>query len=237
MEMGWTGVVRTVAVTVMVTSAAWVTAGAWWLQSSSHWARETRAVAAAAQGQPAVTSGTQLSELIGLQSPVQAPGAAKPGTPLPAAISYDAAAIGPLKVPVRGIVPGQLVDTFSQARAGGRLHDAIDIMAPRGTPVVAAAQGTVERLFYSNGGGLTVYIRSPDRRLIYYYAHLEGFAPGLAERQLLRQGDPIGAVGSTGNADPAAPHLHFAILATTPERKWYEATSPINPYPLLVKAQ
>ena len=233
MEMGWTGLVRTIAVTVMVTSAAWVTAGAWWLQSSSHWARETRAVAAAAQGQNGVNPGTQLRDMIALQSPV----AAKPGTPILAAISYDTATIGPLKIPVRGIVAGQLVDTFSQARSGGRLHDAADIMAPHGTPVIAAAQGTVERLLFSDGGGLTVYIRSPDRRLIYYYAHLEGFAPGLAEGQLLRQGDPIGMVGSTGNADPAAPHLHFAILATTPERKWYEATSPINPYPLLVKAQ
>lgn len=237
MEMGWTGVVRTVAVTVMVTSAAWVTAGAWWLQSSSYWARETRAVAAAAQGQSSVNPGTQLRDMMALQSPGQPPVAAKPGMPMPPAASYDTAAIGPLKIPVRGIVAGQLVDTFSQARSGGRLHDAVDIMAPHGTPVIAAEQGRVERLLFSNGGGLTVYIRSPDRRLIYYYAHLEGFAPDLAEGQLLRQGDPIGRVGSTGNADPAAPHLHFAILATTPERKWYEATSPINPYPLLVKAQ
>ncbi len=230
MEMGWSGLVRTVAVTAMVTSAAWVVAANWWLQGSSPLALGPLSSSSASQ---ISIASIERPQAIAMQSPI----GAYPAEMMLAAMPAQAGTSGPLKVPVRGIVPGQLVDTFSQARSGGRLHDAIDIMAPRGTPVVAAAQGTVERLFYSNGGGLTVYIRSPDRRLIYYYAHLEGFAPGLAERQLLRKGDPIGAVGSTGNADPAAPHLHFAILATTPERKWYEATSPINPYPLLVKAQ
>ena len=173
------------------------------------------------------------------RSPIaaQSPVAAKPKPRKYPTISYDIGAIGPLIIPVRGIVPGQLSDTFNQARSDWRQHDAIDIMAPRGTPVIAAAGGTVERLLYSVAGGFTVYVRSSDRRLISYYAHLEGYAPGLAEGQMLDQGDPIGTVGSTGNADPAAPHLHFAVLVTTPERKWYEPTSPINPYPLLVKAQ
>ena len=233
MEMGWTGLIRTVAVTAMVTSAAWVIGGAWWLQSNTEWARETRAVAAAAQGKGGVIPGTELKELIALQSPV----GANPVAQDAAAILHDVALIGALKIPVRGVLPAQLGDTFSQARSGGRVHDAIDIMAPRGTPVIAAAQGTVERLLFSDAGGLTAYVRSPDRRLILYYAHLENYAPGLAEGQALRQGDLIGAVGSTGNADSAAPHLHFAILATSPERKWYEAATPINPYPLLVKAR
>jgi murein DD-endopeptidase MepM/ murein hydrolase activator NlpD len=137
-------------------------------------------------------------------------------------------------IPVVGIHPAQLSDTYSQARAGGaRIHDAIDIMAPRGTPVVAAAEGTVEKLFFSNGGGgITVYVRSPDRAWIYYYAHLNGYAPGLAEGQQIRRGDPIGFVGSTGNASPDGPHLHFAIMRMGPADRWWQGTA-INPYPLL----
>jgi murein DD-endopeptidase MepM/ murein hydrolase activator NlpD len=144
--------------------------------------------------------------------------------------------VGPagLAVPVQGIKPEQLVDTFTQARAGGaRRHDAIDIMAPEGTPVVAAANGTVEKLFNSQGGGgLTVYVRSPDQRWSYYYAHLQGYAPGLAEGQQVKRGQLVGRVGHTGNANPAGPHLHFAINRMEPGEKWYDG-SPINPYPLL----
>src|SRR5688500_5582235 len=108
--------------------------------------------------------------------------------------------VGPagLAIPVAGLKASQLSDTFTQARAGGaRAHDAIDIMAPRGTPVVAAAPGRVEKLFNSQGGGgITVYIRSPDNRWIYYYAHLDRYAPGLAEGQVVKRGTPIGTVGS-----------------------------------------
>jgi murein DD-endopeptidase MepM/ murein hydrolase activator NlpD len=139
-----------------------------------------------------------------------------------------------LMIPVAGVRRDQLVDTFSQARAqGARHHDAIDIMAPRGTPVIAAAAGRVEKLFLSKDGGNTVYVRSPDGRRIYYYAHLDHYAPALAEGVALPQGAPIGVVGSTGNADPAAPHLHFAVWMTTPERKWWEEAVALNPFPLL----
>jgi len=138
-----------------------------------------------------------------------------------------------LAIPVIGIGPGQLSDTFTQARAGGRPHDAIDIMAPRGTLVIAAADGTVEKLFFSHGGGgITVYVRSPDRAWSYYYAHLDRYAPGLAEGQQIRRGDPIGFVGFTGNASPAGPHLHFAINRMAPQDRWWQGV-PINPYPLL----
>jgi murein DD-endopeptidase MepM/ murein hydrolase activator NlpD len=138
-----------------------------------------------------------------------------------------------LAIPVAGIRPEQLGDTFTQARAGGRPHDAIDIMAPRGTPVIAAAEGTVEKLFFSNGGGgITAYVRSPDRAWSYYYAHLDGYAPGLVEGQQVHRGDPIGFVGSTGNASPAGPHLHFAISRMAPADRFWQGT-PINPYPLL----
>ena len=143
--------------------------------------------------------------------------------------------VGPagLAIPVAGIKASQLSDTYTQARAGGaRRHDAIDIMAAEGTPVVAAADGVVEKLFNSAQGGLTVYVRSPDRRWTYYYAHLQGYAPGLREGQQIKRGQLIGRVGHTGNADPAGPHLHFAINQMQPNEKWWHG-SPINPYPLL----
>lgn len=144
--------------------------------------------------------------------------------------------VGPagLAIPVQGIKLEQLTDTFTQARAGGaRVHDAIDIMAPEGTPVLAAADGRVEKLFYSDGGGgMTVYVRSPDTRWTYYYAHLQSYAPGLAEGQQLKRGQLIGRVGHTGNASAEGPHLHFAINRMQPDEKWYQG-SPINPYPLL----
>lgn len=141
---------------------------------------------------------------------------------------------GNLVIPVEGVRAGQLRDTFTQARAGGlRVHDAIDIMAPRGTPVLAAAPGRIEKLFVSKAGGNTVYQRAADGALIYYYAHLDAYAPGLAEGQAVRAGQRIGTVGSTGNADPAAPHLHFAVLRTRAGAKWYDPATPLNPYPLL----
>ena len=144
--------------------------------------------------------------------------------------------VGPagLAIPVAGIKASQLTDTFTQARAGGaRVHDAIDIMADEGTPVIAATEGTVEKLFFSpGGGGITAYVRSPDQRWSYYYAHLQGYAPGLAEGQKVRRGQVLGRVGHTGNASPEGPHLHFAINQMRAGEKWHEGT-PINPYPLL----
>ena len=144
--------------------------------------------------------------------------------------------VGPsrLAVPVAGVRPHQLVDTYTEARAGGaRLHDAIDIMANAGTPVLAAAPGTVAKLFLSEGGGgITTYIRSDDGRWMYYYAHLQEYAPGLAEGQRVKQGQMIGRVGSTGNANAKGPHLHFAISRMQPGEEWWKG-APLNPYPLL----
>ena len=144
--------------------------------------------------------------------------------------------VGPsgLAIPVAGVKASQLVDTFTQARAGGaRVHDAIDIMAPEGTPVFAAAPGTVEKLFYSNGGGgISAYVRSDDGAWTYYYAHLRNYAPNLHEGQRINRGDAIGFVGHTGNASAEGPHLHMAINRMQPGEKWYQG-SPINPYPLL----
>ena len=136
---------------------------------------------------------------------------------------------GPLLIPVAGVTASQLFDTFDQSR-GGRPHEAIDIAAPRGTPVVAVDDGRVVKLFNSKPGGLTVYQFDSGQRLAYYYAHLDRYAPGLAEKQELKRGEVLGYVGSTGNANPAAPHLHFAIFALGPEKRWWQGTA-INPYP------
>lgn len=162
---------------------------------------------------------------------VAAPTPALPSAGLPRAPA--AAPSSTLLLPVAGIKPAQLSDTFNDARAGGaRIHDALDIMAPRGTPVLAAVDGKVEKLFTSDAGGLTVYQFDPTGTYCYYYAHLDAYAPGLREGQVLKRGDVIGTVGSTGNANPDGPHLHFAIFLLGPEKKWHEGT-PVNPYPLL----
>jgi murein DD-endopeptidase MepM/ murein hydrolase activator NlpD len=156
-------------------------------------------------------------------------------TPPPAPHRRGDIVIGPsgVALPVAGVKAKDLLDTFTQSRSGGRVHDAIDIMAPHGTPVFAAAPGTVEKLYFSKGGGgISAYVRSPDGKWSYYYAHLQDYAPGLHEGAQLRQGDPIGRVGSTGNANPAGPHLHFAIHRMEAGEKWYQGAA-INPYPLL----
>ena len=157
----------------------------------------------------------------------------KGGPPVAVAEGVEVGPAG-LAIPVLGVKAKDLIDTFSQARAGGgRVHDAIDIMAPSGSTVVAAAPGRVEKLFNSQGGGgITAYVRSDDGRWIYYYAHLEGYAPGLAESQRVARGQPIGRVGFTGNANPAGPHLHFAIHRMNPGEKWYQGRA-VNPFPLL----
>jgi len=137
-----------------------------------------------------------------------------------------------LALPVVGIKPEQLTDTYDAARGAGRRHDALDIMAPEGTPVIAAADGTIEKLFNSVRGGLTIYERSTDGKWIYYYAHLSAYAPGLAEGQQVKRGQVIARVGHTGDASPDGPHLHFAINQMAAGERWWNGTA-INPYPLL----
>ena len=137
-----------------------------------------------------------------------------------------------LLLPVEGVQASQLTDTYSQARGESRVHDAIDIMAPAGTPVLAVADGTVEKLFESRLGGTTLYQFDAGGRHVYYYAHLQGYAPGIVEGKAVRRGEVIGYVGSSGNANAEAPHLHFAIGLLGPEGEWWDSR-PINPYPLL----
>jgi peptidoglycan LD-endopeptidase LytH len=152
----------------------------------------------------------------------------------PAVAIAQGVEVGPagLAIPVPGVKQNQLVDTFDQARAQSRRHDAIDIMADEGTPVIAAADGTIEKLFNSVRGGITIYERSPDQKWVYYYAHLSAYAPGLHEGQQVRRGEVIGRVGHTGDASAAGPHLHFAINQMAAGERWWNGT-PINPYPLL----
>ena len=203
MKADWRILAKTVALTAIVTTVFWFAMAAWWFQRPL------------SGGDKLTISYASEMLLTGWQH-------------------RQVDSEPRLIIPVAGVRPDQLVDTFNEARAeGARHHDAIDIIAPRGTPVVAAAPGRVEKLFLSKDGGNTVYIRSPDGRRLYYYAHLDSYAPGLREGLVLPQGAPVGAVGSTGNADPDSPHLHFAIWITTPEKHWWEQAIAIDPYPLL----
>jgi murein DD-endopeptidase MepM/ murein hydrolase activator NlpD len=134
-------------------------------------------------------------------------------------------------IPVVGVQRSELRSMFHERR-GSREHRAIDIAAPRGTQVIASIDGTVGKLFLSKAGGITVYEYDPKKEWIYYYAHLDGYAPGLVEGQQLRRGDVIGFVGTSGNAPPNAPHLHFAIEKLTEPGRWWKS-EPVDPYPLL----
>lgn len=136
-----------------------------------------------------------------------------------------------LLIPVQGITRAGLRDNFREAR-GKRVHHALDIMAPRGTPVVAAGDGRVAKVYRHILGGLCVYQYDARQEHVYYYAHLDAYAGGLAEGVELKRGDPIGYVGTTGNASPTAPHLHFAMMKLGPDKRWYHG-EPVNPYALL----
>lgn len=201
---GWREKLRLIAATATLTSLAWILVGAVLL---------TREVKPSGAPQIQVPLPDAVPQSANTNSPVPQP--------------------GKLLIPVEGVSRDQLSDTWGQSRSGGaRQHQAIDIMAPKGTPVLAAAPGKVEKLFVSERGGITAYVRSEDGRLIYYYAHLDRYAPGLSEQQKVRAGQLLGYVGETGNVAPGGPHLHFAVNAARPEEKWYEGT-PVNPYPLL----
>ncbi len=155
----------------------------------------------------------------------------RPVTAVPLSIQLPSG----LVMPVLGIDPSQLHDNFDGLRSGGRVHGALDIMAPRGTPVVAAVDGTIQKLFTSHAGGITVYEFDVPAEKVYYYAHLDRYADGLSEGMHVSAGTVIGYVGTTGNAPPGSPHLHFAIEQLMPEKHWWQGT-PINPYPLLAQA-
>lgn len=137
-------------------------------------------------------------------------------------------------VPVVGVAPERVPDTFNAPRAG-RPHRAVDILASRGTPVVAAADAEVFRIRDTRAGGLSVYAIDPSRRWMFYYAHLDGFRAGLAEGMKLAQGEVIGYVGTTGNAPPDTPHLHFQLMHARLDSQWWDGDA-VDPRPFFVKA-
>ena len=139
-----------------------------------------------------------------------------------------------LGLPLQGLKPADLRDTFNEVH-NGHPHEAIDIMAPRGTPVHAAVSGTIRKLFLSKPGGNTIYEFDEAGEYCYYYAHLDHYAEGLREGMHVKRGDIIAYVGSTGNADPGAPHLHFAVFELGPKREWWNGKA-INPYLNLLEA-
>jgi murein DD-endopeptidase MepM/ murein hydrolase activator NlpD len=151
-------------------------------------------------------------------------------TPTPEATSF----VGQVNliIPVAGVRPDQLIDTFDDARSEGRVHDAIDIMAAAETPVLAAADGKILKLFNSERGGTTIYQLNANGDLVFYYAHLARYADGLVEGNTVKQGEVIAYVGDTGNAGPGNYHLHFSIAAVSDPKRYWEGTH-INPYPLL----
>mgnify|MGYP001392296075 CR=1 FL=1 len=137
-----------------------------------------------------------------------------------------------LTLPVQGIEKEELRDTFNEMRGGTRRHEAIDVLAPRHTPVLAVEAGKIAKLFVSQAGGITVYQFDPSEEYVYYYAHLERYADGLEEGDKVKRGEVIGYVGTTGNAPRNTPHLHFAIFKMTDEKRWWEGSA-IDPYSVL----
>ena len=173
-----------------------------------------------------------------LDIPSSSPDAVAIGTPLPPTesptppINSNFVGTVNLIIPVAGVKPEQLLDTFDDARSEGRVHDAIDIPAAAETPVLAAADGKIVKLFQSERGGTTIYQLNANQDLILYYAHLSRYADGLAEGDPVRQGQIIAYVGDTGNAGAGNYHLHFSIAAVSDPKRYWEGTN-INPYPLL----
>lgn len=151
------------------------------------------------------------------------------GVLLASSITLNPALLAP---PIAGLKPAELHDTFDQMRSLSR-HEAIDIMEPRGTPVHAVVDGAVVKLFLSKPGGNTIYLFDQNGDFCYYYAHLDHYAQGIHEGMHVSSGQVLGYVDSTGNADPSAPHLHFAIFKLGPEKQWWKGT-PVNPYPVLM---
>ena len=181
-------------------------------------------VAPASTPSPAATSG----RVVNPPSPITPAAPAAPPSTADAERELEARH---LTLPVEGVAPNQLVRSFSDPRTGHE-HEAIDIPAPRNTPVLAVEDGTVAKLFLSKAGGNTIYQFDPSLRFCYYYAHLERYADGLKEGDVVHRGQVIGYVGTSGNAPPDTPHLHFAITILNADRHWWEGTA-VDPYDVL----
>ncbi len=179
--------------------------------------------------EPSVTSAPPSPPTIGSSK------ASKPPTPRPSSAPSSSIVSSSFIIPVVGVQAEQLHDTFNEARSEGRVHEAIDILAPHETRVVAAADGKIVKLFTSEKGGITIYQLSSDQSLVLYYAHLARYAEALAEQQEVRQGDLLGYVGDTGNAQPGNYHLHFGVWQITDPKHFWDGTN-LNPYNLLPRA-
>lgn len=165
--------------------------------------------------------------------PVAAPPAASSvPTPVMSANTLEDLRMHSLTMPVQGVDRSKLHSNFDETRGGMRKHEALDILAPRNTPILAVEDGKIAKLFLSDAGGITIYQYDPSMTYVYYYAHLERYAPGLKEGQGVKRGDVIGYVGTTGNAPRDTPHLHFAIVKMADDKKWWQGT-PIDPYSVL----
>jgi murein DD-endopeptidase MepM/ murein hydrolase activator NlpD len=190
-----------------------------------------------ASATPAPSASTTPATPAATPTPTATPAASTSTQTQPAGDAAAALASMHLLIPVAGVRPEALRDTFDAARSEGRVHDAIDIMAPRDTPVVAAADGRVVKLFQSAKGGTTVYqLASADEHFVFYYAHLDHYADGLAEGHVARRGETIGYVGDTGDAGPGNTHLHFQIYRVADPKHFWTGEN-INPYPLLRDAE
>lgn len=232
--MGFVDRLLTIVITATITSAIWIVAGGSLIENATSEGQRdaTRPAEAAPSPSPTLTGTADAGD----ETPVSDTARKAEALDTEFARPVDLKKAGELLIPVLNVRPGDLSDTYSDSRGGGeRLHEAIDIMAPTGTSVVAAGPGVIEKLFRSDAGGKTIYVRSNDGRTIHYYAHLDEYAEGLKEGQKVRRGQRLGSVGSTGNASPDAPHLHFAILQTTPDSEWWEPANAVNPYPLLTR--
>lgn len=216
--------VQVAVITATIVSAGWIIAGAIYLDREE-----------SAQVEAAEAAGSNIAPLTDVElAEGEGEGEGSPAD-LAQASTQPEEEVATLMIPVLGVSAEDLVNTFSDERGGGtQLHEAIDIAADRGTTVVAAAPGSIERMFRSDVGGNTIYIRSVDGETIYYYAHLADYAEGLNEGQQVRRGQRLGTVGTSGQADPTAPHLHFELMRTTPEAEWWEPATSVNPYELLV---
>jgi len=159
------------------------------------------------------------------------PAPAPSGPPIVAADPIEELRKRDLRLPVKGLERDDVRDTFNEMRGGVRRHEALDILAPRDTPVLAVDDGTIAKLFLSKPGGITIYQFDPTATYTYYYAHLSRYAEGLEEHEAVKRGQVIGYVGTTGNAPPETPHLHFAIFKLTDEKRWWQGTA-IDPYPV-----
>jgi len=165
-------------------------------------------------------------------APVVPPPSAVTTTPALTTTAIDDLRNRQLTLPVQGIKREELRDTFNETRGSSRRHEALDVLAPRNTPVLAVEDGTIARLFLSDAGGITMYQFDPTESYCYYYAHLERYAEGLKEGSPIKRGQVIGYVGTTGNAPRNTPHLHFAIFKLTDEKRWWQGTA-IDPYSVL----